>query len=168
LCSNPKRTGYTEKDSVVLHLRETIVSKERAGVRIHIRPGVLCLASLPITYEEEGLDEKKKFPLDTHLEQNTGDDIVDLAYKLEEFVIRQMLERKLPLCDIARVCLAEHCMAIARDNLAALQRGPDILLDCLVTSIFSDLGLHFGEPYKHLLVREAMQRTGKAVKCSRI
>lgn len=31
-------------------------------MRIHIRPRVLCLASLPITYEE-GLDEKKKkFP----------------------------------------------------------------------------------------------------------
>jgi hypothetical protein len=167
LCSNPKCTGYTEKNSVVLHLRKTIVSKERAGVRIHIRPGVLCLASLPNTYEEEGLHEKN-IPVDTHLEQNTRDDVVDLAYKLEELVIRQVFERKLALCDIARVCLAEYCMAIARDNLATLQRGPDILLDCLVTGIFSDLGLHFCEPYKHLLVREAMKRTGKAVKCGRI
>lgn len=103
--------------------------------------------------------------MDTHLEQNTGYDVVDLAYKLEEFVIRQMFERKLALCDIARVCLAQHSMAIARDNLTALQRGPDILLDCLVTGIFSDLGLHFCEPYKHLLVREAMKRSGKAVEC---
>ena len=106
--------------------------------------------------------------MDTHLEQNTGDDVVDLAYKLEEFVIRQMFERKLALCDIARVCLAEHCVAIARNNLAALQRGPDILLDCLVTGIFSDLGLHFGEPHKHLLVRKAVQRTSKTIKCGRI
>jgi hypothetical protein len=111
---------------------------------------------------------KKKIPVDTHLEQNTRDDVVDLAYKLEELVIRQVFERKLALCNIARVCLAEYCMAIARDNLATLQCRPDILLDCLVTGIFSDLGLHFCEPYKHLLVREAMERTGKAVKCGRI
>jgi hypothetical protein len=117
---------------------------------------------------KKALTKKIKIPVDTHLEQNTGDDVVDLAYKLEEFVIRQMFERKLALCDIARVRFAEHCMAIARDNLSALQRGPDILLDRLVTGIFSDLGLHFCEPHKHLLVREAMKRTGKAVKCGRI
>ena len=123
-------------------------------MRIHIRPGVLCLASLP-TCEEADLN-KKKSPADTHLKQNTWNDVVDLAYKLEEFVIRQMFERKLALCDIARVCLAEHRMAITRNNLAALQRRPDVLLDCFVAGIFSDLGLHFGEPYKHLLVRKAM------------
>ena len=106
--------------------------------------------------------------MDTHLEQDTRDDVVDLAYKLEEFVIRQVFQRKFSLCDVTWVCLAKHCMAIARNNLAALQRGPYILLDCLVTGILSDLGLHFCEPYKHLLVREAMQGTSKAVKCGRI
>ncbi len=106
--------------------------------------------------------------MDTHLKQNIGDDVVDLAYKLEEFVIRQMFQRKLALCDITRVCLTENRMTIARDNLAALQRGPDVLLDCLITGIFSDLGLHFSEPYKHLLVREAMQRTGKPIKCGSV
>jgi hypothetical protein len=79
-----------------------------------------------------------------------------------------MFKRKLALCDITGVCLAEHRMAIARNNLPALQRRPDVFLDCLIAGIFSDLGLHFGEPHKHLLVRKAMQRTSKTIKCGRI
>jgi len=94
--------------------------------------------------------------MDTHLEQNSRDDVVDLTHKLEEFVIGQMFECKLALSDITRVCLAKYCMTITRNNLPTLQRRPDILLDCLVGGIFSNLGLHFGEPYKYLLVREAM------------
>jgi hypothetical protein len=49
LRSYTKRTRYAEQDSVVLHLRETIVCKEHAGVCIHVRPGVLRLASLHMT-----------------------------------------------------------------------------------------------------------------------
>ena len=51
LRSDTEGAGYAEEDSVVLHLRETIVSKERTRVRIHVGPGVLCLASLPITHK---------------------------------------------------------------------------------------------------------------------
>ena len=133
---------------------------------VHIRPGVLCLSSLPTTCEKADLD--KKIPADTHLEQDIWNDVVDLAYKLEEFVIRQMFECKLALCDVTGVCLAEYRMAIARNHLAALQRRPDVLLDRFIAGIFTDLGLHFGEPYKHLLVRKTMQRTGEPIKCGRI
>jgi hypothetical protein len=51
LRSHTKCARYAEEDSVVLHLRETIVCKERARVRIHVWPRVLRLASLPITRE---------------------------------------------------------------------------------------------------------------------
>jgi hypothetical protein len=104
----------------------------------------------------------------THLKQNIRDDIVDLANELEEFVIRQVLECKLALCDITRVRLAKHSMAVAGNNLPALQSRPDVLLDRFVTSILSNLGLHFREPDEDLLVREAMQRTSKAIERGRI
>ena len=104
----------------------------------------------------------------THLKQNTWDDIVDLADELEEFVIRQVLECKLALCNITGIRLAKHRMAVAGNNLPALQRRPDVLLDRFVTGVLSNLGLHFREPDKDLLVREAMQRTGKAIERGRI
>jgi len=52
-CAVPDQLGSdtecardAEKNSIVLHLRETIVSQESARVRIHIGPGVLCFARL--------------------------------------------------------------------------------------------------------------------------
>ena len=82
----------------------------------------------------------------THLKQDTRDDIVDLADKLEELIIWQMLERKLALCDITWVRFAKHRMTVTGNNLPALQRRPDILLDCFVGGILSNLFLHFCEP----------------------
>jgi len=99
----------------------------------------------------------------THLKQNTWHDVVYLAHKLEELVVRQMLECELALRDIARIRLAKHRMTVTRNNLTALQRRPDVLLDCFVTGIFSNLGLHFCEPDEYFLVREAVQRTSETI-----
>jgi hypothetical protein len=79
-----------------------------------------------------------------------------------------MLERKLALCDITWVRLPKHRMTVTGNNLSALQRRPDILLDRFVAGILSNLFLHFCEPDKYFLVREAMQRTGKTIERGRI
>ena len=99
----------------------------------------------------------------THLKQNTWHDVVYLAHKLEELIVGQMLECELALCDIARIRLAKHRMTVTRNNLTALQRRPDVLLDCFVTSILPNLGLHLCEPDEHFLVREAVQRTSETI-----
>lgn len=115
--------------------------------------GFFALPAYPSHIRERNLT---KGLANTYLEQNTRYNVVDLADKLEELVIRQMLERKLALRDITWVRLAKDCMAVARNNLSTLQRRPDVLLDSFVACILSNLGLHLCEPDKHLLVRKAM------------
>ena len=129
---------------------------------VHIRPRVLCLASLFVLVREQPT-LNTKIRAKTHLKQNTGYDVVYLTHKLEELVVRQMLERELALRDIARIRLAKYRMTVARNNLTSLQRRPNVLLDCFVTSILSNLGLHFCEPDEYFLIRETVQRSSETI-----
>eukprot|EP00160_Parvularia_atlantis_P013015 Unigene2679_Nuclearia_a/m.8289 Unigene2679_Nuclearia_a/g.8289 ORF Unigene2679_Nuclearia_a/g.8289 Unigene2679_Nuclearia_a/m.8289 type:complete len:374 (+) Unigene2679_Nuclearia_a:476-1597(+) len=54
-------------------------------------------------------------------------------------------------------------MAVAGDDLALPERRPDVLLELLIRGRVADLGRDAREPAQHLLVGEAVQRTGEAV-----
>ena len=142
LSRNTERTRDTEEDGVELHLVQAIVGEEHAGVRVHVRPRVLRLASS---------------------EQDIGHDLVHLRNELEHRVVRQVLERELALGGVARVRLAEDGVAVARDDLTTIQRRPDILLHSLISGILANLGLHPAEPDEHLLVRKAVERASETV-----
>jgi hypothetical protein len=57
-----------------------------------------------------------------YLEQNIRNDTIYLSNKLEQWVVWQMLERKLALGSVAGIRLPQYGMSITRDNLAAIQR----------------------------------------------
>lgn len=109
---------------------------------INVRPRVLGLAGL---------------------EENFGDDLVDLANELEHVVVREVLERELALSGVARVGLAEDSMAVAGHDLATLEGRPDVLADGLVRGVGANLGLHLAQPKEHLLVCKTMERAGETV-----
>lgn len=94
----------------------------------------------------------------TDLEQNAGNEVVDLADELEKRILRQVLEREFTLGGVAGVCLPQNGVAVAGNDLSALEGGPDVLLDGLIRSILADLGLHFAEPEEYLLVGKAVER----------
>lgn len=55
------------------------------------------------------------------LEQNGRHHGVDLRDQLEHWIVRQVLERKLPLARVARICLAQDGVAITGHNLTTRQ-----------------------------------------------
>ena len=129
---------------------------------VNVRPGVLCLASLFVIPREQTTPGTKS-EWNTYLKQDIWHNVVYLSHELEEFVVWHVLECKLALRDIARIRLAKHRMTITRNNLTALQCRPNVLLDCFVTGIFTNLPLHFCEPDEYFLVREAVQRTSETI-----
>lgn len=131
LSSNTERTGYTKQHGVELHLMKTVVGQESTRMGVDIRPRVLRLASL---------------------KKDVRDDVVDLADELEERVLGEVLESELALSSVAGVGLAQDGVAIAGNDLAALESGPDVFLDGLIGSIGADLVLHLLEPDEHFLV----------------
>jgi len=100
------------------------------------------------------------------LEENVGDNLVDLANELEERVIRQVLEGEFTLGSVSRVLrvregylgwkiaysLSEDGVAVTGDDLAALEGGPNVLGDLLVGSTLTDLRSHLLDPSEDLLV----------------
>ena len=77
-----------------------------------------------------------------------------------------MLQCKFTLGSVARVSLPQDGMAITRNNLATLKGRPDIFFDGLIGCIFTDLGLHFAKPDKHLLIGKTVKGTSKPIKGS--
>jgi len=55
------------------------------------------------------------------LGQHTGGNLVDLANKLEHWVIWEMSFSEGTLGHVARISLAENSMSVSRNNLASLQ-----------------------------------------------
>ena len=135
-------TGHTEQDGVVVSLGQTVVLEEDTGVGIDIGVRVLGLAVLG---------------------QNAGGDLVDLADQLEQRVIGQLAEGKLALGDVTGVSLAEDGVAVTGDDLAAVQGGPEVVLDGLVADVVADGLLHLGDPVKDLLVSETVEGTGETL-----
>ena len=112
-------------------------------MRVDVRPGVLGLAMLG---------------------EDAGGDLVDHVDELEDRVIRQVLLGVLVLRDVARIGLAEHGVAVARDDLAALERVPEERLQLLLGGdLAAQLLHHVHDPAEHLLVREAVERAREAV-----
>ena len=114
---NSKGSGHTKQHSVEAHFMHSIILqghgqeithqimtcslssadlKQAATVSIHIGPRVLGLALL---------------------QENVRHYLKQLADQTEKRVIWKVFLSKFPLASIAWVSLAQHCMAISRDNL---------------------------------------------------
>lgn len=74
-----------------------------------------------------------------------------------------MLEGELSLAGVPRVGLPEDGVPVARHDLAALERAPDELLELLVAGVRADLLAELLQPDEHLLVGQAVERSGEAV-----
>lgn len=118
------------------------MGQEYTRVGVDIRPGVLSFSGLQKDIWDKG---------------------VDLADELKQGIIREMLERKLALCGVTRICLPQHSVAVPGHNLATLESRPDVLFDSFIAGTLTDLGLHFTEPYEDFLVSETVEGTGKTV-----
>lgn len=86
------------------------------------------------------------------LGQDTRSNLVDLADQLEHWVIGKLAKSKLALRDVARIGLTKDGVAIARNNLAGVQGGPEVILDGLVAEVVANALLHLSEPVEHFLV----------------
>lgn len=98
-----------------------------------------------------------------YLEQNVGDDGVYLVDQLKEGILRQALQRELPLGHVTGIGFAEDSVSVTRNNLSVFQSRPHILTNSLIRCVLPDAILHFLKPNKDLLVCKAMEGTGKAV-----
>jgi hypothetical protein len=147
LSSHTKRPRHTKEDSVELHLVHAVVSQQHTRVSVNIRPWVLGLASL---------------------QQDIRNKVVDLADELEHLVFRQVLQCEFTLGSVTRVGLAEDGVTVSRNDLATLERRPDVLLDSLVGGLLAKLGLHLLEPDQDLLVGQSVEGTGETVESSRV
>ena len=87
---------------------------------------------------------------------------VQLGHELEELVVGQMLQGKLSLAGVPWVSLTQNSVTIARNNLARLQKAPHKVLHLVIGSIQSYAFDHLLEEDEHLLVSEAMERSGEA------
>jgi hypothetical protein len=89
------------------------------------------------------------------LGKNARSDLVNLADKLEHRVVREVAESEFTLRHVARVGLAENGVAVTGNNLAAVQGGPEVVLDGLVAKVVANGLLHLLQPDKNLLVGPA-------------
>lgn len=142
LGKDTESAGDTEEDGVEVLLGEAVVLEEDTGVGVDVGVGVLGLAVLG---------------------EDTRGDLVDLRDELEHGVVGQVLLGELALRDVAGVSLAEDGVAVAGNDLARLESGPQVVLDGLVAEVVADGALHLGEPVEHLLVGQTVERTGKTV-----
>lgn len=131
LGKDTESAGHTEEDGVIVLLGETVVLEEDAGVGIDVGVGILGLAVLG---------------------EDTGGDLVDLGDELEHRVVGQVLLGELALGDVAGIGLAEDGVAVAGNDLAGLEGGPEVVLDGLIGQIVANGLLHLLEPDEDLLV----------------
>jgi hypothetical protein len=103
-----------------------------------------------------------------NLKKDVGNKVVYLSHKLEELVVRQMLQGEFTLGGVTRVGLPENRMSITGNNLTTFKGGPDVFFDSLVRCILTDLCLHLAEPDKHFLIGKAVERTSEPVKGSSV
>ena len=90
----------------------------------------------------------------TGLEEDVGNDLVDLTDELEERVLGEVLQGEFSLSSVSRIGLSENGVTVTWDDLSTLQCRPNVLGDLLVGSIFTDLGSHLLDPSEDLLVSE--------------
>jgi hypothetical protein len=139
LSGHTESSRDTEEDGVVVLLGESVGVQQDSGMRVDVGPRVLGLSSL---------------------QQDVGRNLVDLGDELEELVIRDVLERKLPLRSVSGVGLSQDGVTVS-GNDTGLQGLPTVLLDLGVGGVLSDLGLHLLDPPQDLLVGKTVQGTGE-------
>ena len=76
--------------------REGFYLKKNAAVSINVGPWVLGFALF---------------------QENVWHNLVELSNQLEHGIVRQVLQGKLTLALVARICFTEHCMSVAGNNL---------------------------------------------------
>lgn len=134
----------TKGGSVVQGLVEAVVVEQDTRAAVNVRVRVLGLAVLL---------------------EHLGGDAAVLLDQLENGVlgnlgasggiVHQSLE--------ARVGLAEHSVAIAGDDTARVERGPEVLLDILLSVAGRDVVLHLKNPAENLLGGKAVERTSQTL-----
>jgi len=87
---------------------------------------------------------------------------VELADELEQLVIKEVLEGKLPLASVPGVGLPEHGVPVARDHLPRLQETPHELLHLVVRGVKTNLLHNLLHEDDDLLVRDAMEGSCEA------
>lgn len=92
-------------------------------------------------------------------------DLVDGGDELEHVVLGEAFLGELALDGVARVCLAEHGVAVARDDLAGVQGFPEVGADDVLVGhvLGAYLVAEFEEPLEDLLVGAAVQGPREAV-----
>lgn len=142
LGDDSERPRDSEEDGVEVLVGEAVVGEEDTRVGVHVGPRVLGLA---------------------RLEEDVGHELVQLADELEQLVVRQVLERELSLGLVSGVRLSEDGVSVTRDDLASVERLPDVLGHLVVRRVLANLLLHSGDPVEDLLVGESVQRSGETV-----
>lgn len=133
-------TRNTKENSVVVVFHESVVLKEDTAVGINIWPWVLGLSVLS---------------------EDFWDNMVQLADKLEEWVVWQVLQGKLTLAHVAWVSLSEDSVSESWNNLSRVQSIPNSLLDDFNVSGVSELLLQFNSPAEDFLVGKSVEWTSK-------
>ena len=136
---------YSEENGVVVHLLHAKVLEEHTGVGIHVGPGVLHLASL---------------------KEDRGHQLIQLRHHLEQLVVGQMFQGKLPLASVSRVSFPKNCVSVSRHHTAGLEKAPDVCLGLVVGQVHADLLDHAIKEDQHLLVGEPVEGSSQAAHAS--
>lgn len=102
--------------------------------------------------------------------ENARGDLGVLLDELEDWVSENILAgvRKVHQRLEARVRLAEHAVAVTRDDTSRLEGVPEVSADVLVGELGSDLVLHGEDPAKNFLCGETVERAGKTKETGRV
>ena len=119
---------------------------QRAADGIHVGGRVLRLALL---------FEHLRHHIENHVSQ------------AHQFILREALLGKIHLRRKTRVGHAQHCMAVARDHLAAVQRIPGKFVQLLTGWHAAKMILDLDQPAQAFLVGQAMQRAGQPIQRGR-
>ena len=112
---------------------------------IYIGPGVLDLSGL----KEDG-----------------GHQHVQLGHQLEQRVVREVLQGELPLASVPGVGLTKDSVTVARDDLARLEKAPNKVLHLVIGGTQANTLDNLLKEDEHLLVGEAVKRSGEAAHAS--
>ena len=124
-------------------LDQTVVHEQAPGVSVHVGPRILGLAVL--------LEDLRH-----QIEQHTHDG--------EVLVVGGVFLRELLLRDVTRIGGAQHSVAVAGDDLPAVQRVPEELGQLLPgRHAAAQLFLHTENPAHDLLAGQSVQRPSEAV-----
>lgn len=86
-----------------------------------------------------------------HTSSSNTSHLIQHGHHLEHGVIREVLESKLSLTHITWVCLPQHSMAVARDNLSTVESFPEEVFKLIWSDIRTKLLSNFGQPHQHFL-----------------